>query len=165
LTINDRIYEAESVPEAEPLLWVLRDDLGLTGTKPGCDTGRCGSCTVLLDGRPAPACTTPAGEAAGREIRTIEGLATGVAGADGPLHPIQTAFLEEQAFQCGWCASGQILTTVALLGEHPDPTEEQVVEAMGDVLCRCGAYPRIRAAVRRAAASLGTAPVVGGGAR
>ncbi|MGF1473761.1 MAG: (2Fe-2S)-binding protein [Rubrobacteraceae bacterium] len=151
LTINDRVYEV-SVPGDEPLLWVLRDDLGLTGTKPGCEAGVCGYCTVLVGGRPVPACQTPAGEAVGKGIRTIDGLAATDSGGEERLHPVQQAFLEEQALQCGWCAAGQVLAAVALLDRIPRPSREQVDEAMGAVHCRCGSYPRIRAAVNRAAA-------------
>lgn len=151
LTVNGRTLDV-SAPESEPLLWVLRDDLGLTGTKPGCDVGACGSCTVLIEGRPTFACRTPVGEAIGHEIRTIEGLAAQSPSGDERLHPVQQAFLDEQALQCGWCAAGQLLTAAALLETRPDPTEGQIIEAMDTALCRCGTYSRIKAAVVRAAA-------------
>jgi len=129
------------------LLSVLRDELGLTGTKFGCGEGECRACTVLLDGKPVHSCLTPVGETAGKKITTIEGLAE-----DGRLHPVQQAFLDEEALQCGYCTSGMIMTAVALLREHPDPNEQTIREFMQGNLCRCGTYPRIVDAVRRAAA-------------
>lgn len=131
-----------------PLLDVLREDLGLTGTKYGCGEGQCRSCTVLIDGRPEMSCLMPVSRAAGRNIVTIEGLADGEA-----LHPVQQAFLDEGAMQCGYCVPGMILTAVALLESNPEPSREQIVAAMNGNLCRCCGYPRIIAAVQRAAAS------------
>jgi aerobic-type carbon monoxide dehydrogenase small subunit (CoxS/CutS family) len=134
---------------AEPLVWALRD-LGFLGTKPGCGIGVCGVCTVLLDGRPTRSCITSTGDAVGHDILTIEGLARA---DEHRLHPVQQAFVELGAPQCGWCMSGQVLTAVALLAAHPDPTDDEIDDAMSDVLCRCGAYGRIRAAIRAASAT------------
>jgi aerobic-type carbon monoxide dehydrogenase small subunit (CoxS/CutS family) len=136
---------------SRPLLDVLREDLELTGTKFGCGEGQCRACTVLLDGKPTPSCLTPVSNAAGRKITTIEGLER-----NGTLHPVQQAFLDEEAMQCGYCTSGMILTAAALLERTPEPTDAQIVEGMNDNLCRCCGYPRILAAVRRAANALST---------
>jgi isoquinoline 1-oxidoreductase alpha subunit len=149
LTINGRALEA-SVPPNEALLWVLRDDLGLTGTKPGCGSGVCGLCTVLVDGRPVHSCRTLVRDVAGQEIRTVEGLAGSDADGREALHPVQRAFLELQVPQCGWCTPGQLVTAAAFLDEHPDPSDEEIVSALDGVLCRCGSYPRVVGAVRRA---------------
>lgn len=130
-----------------PLLWALRDELDLTGSKYGCGVGACGACTVLLDGAPVRSCSVPVGTlAAGAAVTTIEGLAS-----DGALHRVQEAWIEHQAPQCGYCQSGQIMAAVALLSVHPQPTDEQIDEAMTNI-CRCGSYPRIRAAIHAAAA-------------
>ncbi len=129
-----------------PLLDVLREDLNLTGTKYGCGEGRCGACTVLIDGKRAHACLTPVAAAEGKAITTIEGLAR-----DGTLHPVQEAFLAEEALQCGYCTPGMILATVALLDVHPHPTDQQILEWMDGNLCRCNGYTQILRAVRRAA--------------
>lgn len=129
-----------------PLLEVLREDLKLTGTKYGCGEGQCRACTVIVDGRPMISCVTPVRAAAGRRIVTIEGLGNGER-----LHRVQQAFVHEGALQCGYCTPGMILRTVALLEAHPKPTEAQIVEALDGNLCRCCGYPRIVAAVRRAA--------------
>lgn len=134
------------LPEDTPLLWALRDGLGLTGSKYGCGVGLCGACTVHLDGVAVPACQIPVGQAAGRAVTTIEGLA-----GDGG-HPVQRAWLAEQVPQCGWCQSGQIMTAAALLAATPRPTNDEVDAAMRPVLCRCGTYPRVRRAIARAAA-------------
>src|SRR5215472_3525505 len=128
------------------LLGALRDELGLTGTKYGCGEGSCGACTILLDGEPARACQLRAGEVAGRAVTTIEGLAR-----DGRLHPVQRAFVELGAMQCGFCVPGMVLTTTALLARSPDPDEAEARTALSGNLCRCCAYPRILRAVRRAA--------------
>jgi aerobic-type carbon monoxide dehydrogenase small subunit (CoxS/CutS family) len=128
------------------LLGVLRDDLDLTGTKYGCGEAQCGACTVLVDGQPVRSCVTPLRAAAGKQVTTIEGLER-----SGRLHPLQQAFLEADALQCGYCTPGMILSGVALLTRSPRPSEAEIVRAMGGNLCRCGAYPRIVAAVRRAA--------------
>jgi len=149
LQINDQTYTVPDSPN-RLLLWVLRDELGLTGTKFGCGAGICGSCTVHLDGVASRSCLIPLNAVEGRAIRTIEGLA--VPGNDGPrLHPIQQAWLDEQVPQCGWCQSGQIMTAAAFLHATPNPTEAQVVEAMSGNYCRCGTYARIKRAVLRAA--------------
>lgn len=130
----------------ETLLSVLRNRLNLTGTKYGCGEGQCGACTVLLDGRATRSCLVSVTSAANAKISTIEGLEQ-----NGKLSPVQQAFLEEGAFQCGYCTSGMIVTATSLLQERHNPTEEQIVEAMEGNLCRCGTYPRILAAVKRAA--------------
>lgn len=131
--------------EDEPLLWVLRNGLGLTGTKFGCGEGQCGACTVLLNGRPARSCLTPASAAVGAKIVTIEGLEQ-----HGSLSPVQQAFLDEGAYQCGYCTSGMIIAATGLLHDHPHPSEEQILDGMNGNICRCGTYPRIVAAIRRA---------------
>jgi aerobic-type carbon monoxide dehydrogenase small subunit (CoxS/CutS family) len=132
--------------EDEPLLWVLRNGLGLTGTKFGCGEGQCGACTVLLNGRPTRSCLTPASAAVGAKVVTIEGLEQ-----HGALSPVQQAFLDEGAYQCGYCTSGMIMAATGLLHEHPHPSEDQILDAMNGNICRCGTYPRILAAIRRAA--------------
>jgi aerobic-type carbon monoxide dehydrogenase small subunit (CoxS/CutS family) len=136
------------VPDDVPLLWVLREELGLTGTKFGCGAALCGACTVHIDGQPARACVTPVREAAGRSVLTIEGL-----GAGG-LHALQKAWVAENVPQCGYCQPGQIMSTVALLRAKPEPTDDDIDAALSANLCRCGTYPRIRRAVHRAAADL-----------
>ena len=128
-----------------PLLWVLRDALGLTGTKFGCGLGQCGACTVHIDGAAARSCTTAASAAAGKKITTIEGLSAGSA------HPLQQAWVEEQVPQCGYCQSGQIMSAAALLARTPRPTDAQIDTAMAGNICRCGTYQRIRRAIHRAA--------------
>jgi aerobic-type carbon monoxide dehydrogenase small subunit (CoxS/CutS family) len=128
-----------------PLLDVLREDLGLTGTKYGCGQGDCGACTVLLDGKPVRSCITPAGDANGKAVRTIEGIA-----ADGALHPVQQAFLDQQAMQCGYCVPGQIMTAVAFCESRPKASKGEIVDAMRENLCRCCNYPNILAAVEQA---------------
>jgi aerobic-type carbon monoxide dehydrogenase small subunit (CoxS/CutS family) len=148
LNVNGRVRQVQAAQD-EPLLWVLRNKLGLTGTKYGCGEGQCGACTVLLDGRPTRSCLTPAVAAAGAKITTIEGLEQ-----NGRLSPVQEAFLEEGAFQCAYCTSGMVLAATALLAEKPHPSEDEIVEAMNGNMCRCGTYPRIVAAVRRASLSV-----------
>lgn len=128
-----------------PLLWVLRDHLGLTGTKYGCGIAQCGSCTVHVDGDPVRACVTPVSRAEGREVTTVEGLS-----ADRS-HPLQRAWIAEEVPQCGYCQSGQLMTAAALLERNPSPTDDEIDRALAGVLCRCGTYNRIRQAVRRAA--------------
>ena len=128
------------------LLSVLRDDLGLTGSKYGCGEGQCGACTVLLDGSPARSCKTPVGAASGKQITTIEGL-----GHDGKLHPVQEAFLQFGAMQCAYCTSGMIMAGVGLLQRNSEPTEREIIRAMEGNICRCGTYPRIIAAIQQAA--------------
>jgi isoquinoline 1-oxidoreductase alpha subunit len=144
LTINGRAH-AVDVDPGTPLLWVLRETLGLTGTKYGCGAGLCGSCTVLIEGEPARSCQITAVQAEGRSITTIEGLS---AAGD---HPLQQAWLAEQVPQCGYCQSGQILVAAALLAKNPDPSDADIDRALSASLCRCGTYPRIRRAIHRAA--------------
>ncbi len=145
LNINNKTVTVADNPSM-PLLWVLRDELGLTGTKFGCGVGICGACTVHVDGVATRACITPVETVVGKEIRTIEGLAQG-----GELHPVQQAFIEGQVPQCGWCMSGQIMTAVSFIETTPNPTPEQIVAAMGNNYCRCGCYTRIYTAVAKAA--------------
>jgi aerobic-type carbon monoxide dehydrogenase small subunit (CoxS/CutS family) len=133
-----------------PLLDVLREDLGLTGTKYGCGEGQCGSCTVLIDGRAEHSCQTSVGSVAGRPILTIEGLVT-----NGQLHPVQQAFLDENAMQCGYCTPGMIMGTVALLNQRPNPSHDEILSSMGGHICRCCGYSRILRAIQRAAAAGG----------
>lgn len=128
-----------------PLLWVLRDALKLTGTKYGCGIAICGACVVLVDGKPVRSCTTPISAVQGRDITTIEGLSS------DNSHPVQQAWIAEEVPQCGYCQSGQILTVAALLARNPNPDETEIQDAMSGVLCRCGTYPRIRTAIKRAA--------------
>jgi len=144
LNINGR-NQRVSAPAEETLLSVLRNRLDLTGAKYGCGEGQCGACTVLLDGRAARSCITPVSAAAGASIVTIEGLER-----DGKLTPVQQAFLEEGAFQCGYCTSGMIMQATSLLSETSEATEEQIVSGMNGNICRCGTYPRIVQAVRMA---------------
>src|SRR5262245_14934966 len=145
LKVNGAAAEVD-VPEDTPLLWVIREELGLTGTKFGCGRALCGACTVLVGGKPRRSCVTAAGDAAGAELTTIEGLATG-----NTLHAVQRAWLEENVPQCGYCQSGQILSAVALLAARPAPSDEDIDAVMSANLCRCGTYPRIRRAIVRAA--------------
>ena len=134
---------------ARPLLDVLREELHLTGTKYGCGEGQCGACTVLIDGRRALSCVTPVGQVDGKKITTIEGFADG-----DSLHPIQQAFLDEGAIQCGYCTPGMILSAAALLKNNPKPTDEQIKEGMNGNICRCNGYTKIINAVRRAASQM-----------
>ena len=145
LRINGKTVRVDADRD-RPLLGVLRDDLGLTGSKYGCGEGRCGACTVLLDGQPVRSCTTKLGAVAAREITTIEGLER-----DGKLHPLQQAFLDAGAMQCAYCTSGMIVAGVGLLRQNPDPSRQEIVEYMDGNICRCGTYPRIIAAIRMAA--------------
>src|SRR6056297_3540904 len=148
LRINGTVHEVD-VEDDMPLLWVLRDELGLTGTKYGCGIAQCGACTVHLDGVAVRSCQVTAAEADGAEVTTIEGLGT----PDAP-HPVQQAWIETQVAQCGYCQSGQIMQAAALLADTPDPTDDEIDSAMAGNLCRCGTYPRIRAAIRLAARKL-----------
>ena len=141
---------AVDVDPSETLLDVLRDELGLTGTKYGCGEGRCGACMVLMGSHAVASCTIPAQSADGAKITTIEGLEH-----DGRLHPVQQAFLDEQAFQCAYCTSGMVMASVALLRANPQPSLEEIARGLETNVCRCGTYPRIIAAVRRAAAAGG----------
>ena len=144
LLVNGNLYSIDVDPET-PLLWTLRDILGLTGTKYGCGKGLCGSCTVHLDGEPARSCTFPVTNAVGREITTIEGL------SQDRSHSIQQAWIAENVSQCGYCQPGQIMTAAALLAKIPNPSDEDINNAMSGTLCRCGTYQRIRKAIHRAA--------------
>ncbi len=144
LNINGKMVSLEAEAEL-PLLWALRDLLGLTGTKYSCGVGLCGTCTVLIDGQPTRSCLTPVSSVAGKAILTIEGLSREI------THPLQQAWLDEQVTQCGYCQPGQILTAAALLEKTPKPTDAEIDAAMSGVLCRCGTYPRIRRAIQRVA--------------
>jgi isoquinoline 1-oxidoreductase alpha subunit len=146
LNINGASHTTEVEPET-PLLWVLRDNLGLTGTKFGCGISQCGVCTVHIDGQAAKSCAVAASAAVGKRITTIEGL-----GAGGKPHPVQTAWIDVGVPQCGYCQSGQIMAAAALLAKRPNPTDQEIDAAMAGNLCRCGTYLRIRQGVHRAAA-------------
>jgi isoquinoline 1-oxidoreductase alpha subunit len=145
-TVNGQ-EQTVDVDSSAMLLWVLRDDLELTGTKFGCGMSECGACTVHVDGAPVRSCITPLSSVAGKNVTTIEGLAP----AEGELHPLQAAWIEAQVPQCGYCQSGQIMSAAALLETTPNPTESQIREAMNGNLCRCGTYPRIIKAIQIAA--------------
>ena len=144
LKVNGKDHEF-SAPDDMPLLWVLRDVLGLTGTKFGCGMAQCGACTVHLDGKATRSCVLPVSAVGSRAVTTIEGLS-----ADGQ-HPVQRAWVEEDVVQCGYCQPGQIMTTAALLSVRPHPTDAEIDAALSANICRCGTYQRIRAAVHRAA--------------
>jgi len=150
LSVNGESREVDLDP-ATPLLWALRDGLQLTGTKYSCGIAECGACLVLVDGKPVHSCVTPLSAVANKRITTIEGL------SPDRSHPVQRAWIEEEVPQCGYCQSGQILAASALLKQHPQPTDADIDEAMQGVLCRCGTYPRIRKAIKRAAQLAGTA--------
>lgn len=152
LRINGRTVEL-AVDGRAPLLAVLRNDLGLNGPKHGCGLGECGACTVLVDGVAARSCAMPLAGVAGRELTTLEGLA-----CDGRLHPVQQAFVDTQAAQCGYCLNGMVMTTVALLRREPNPTDAQARAALSHNLCRCGTHLEILAAVQRAARLAAAAP-------
>jgi len=149
LKVNGQTHTLDIEPEM-PLLWALRDEIGLTGTKFGCGIAQCGACTVHVDGEATRSCGIVVSDVAGKSITTIEGLETG-----GQLHPLQQAFLEAGAMQCGFCTAGMIVAGAGLLRRNPDPEEAEIRKAMEGNVCRCGTYPRIVAAVR-AAAALGT---------
>lgn len=146
LIVNGKERSVDVDPSM-PLLWVLREQLKLNGTKFGCGIAQCGACTVHLDGMPVRSCSTPVAAADGAEITTIEG----VGNDDGTRHAVQAAWIEHQVPQCGYCQSGQIMSAVALLRDNPDPTDEDIDAAMSGNICRCGAYGRIRAAIKTAA--------------
>ena len=148
LTINGKSYEVD-VEDDMPLLWVLRDEIGLKGTKYGCGVAQCGACTVHMDGSAVRSCQVSAQSAAGSDIVTIEGL-----GTPDLMHKVQEAWVENQVAQCGYCQSGQIMQAASLLEMNDNPTDEEIDVVMGGNLCRCGTYPRIRAAVHSAAAKL-----------
>jgi len=145
LEINGAEHEIDS-PSSATLLSVIREKVGLTGTKYGCGEGQCGACTVLLDGESTRSCMTPVRGAVGKQIRTVEGLAP-----NGDLHPVQQAFLAEEALQCGYCTPGMIMSAVALLETNSNPKRENIIEFMNGNVCRCGTYPRIVRAIERAA--------------
>ena len=144
LNINGENRDVEAVPNT-PLLWVLRDNLGLTGTKYGCGVAQCGACTVHLDGTAVRSCSTPVSTVGNKKVTTIEGLAT----AD-TLHPVQQAWMQENVPQCGYCQSGQIMSAVALIEKNPTPSDSDIEAAMSGNICRCGTYERIRKAIKRA---------------
>ncbi len=150
LRVNQQQHTVD-VPEDMPLLWVLRDVIGLTGTKYSCGIGLCGTCTVHVSGEPLRACTVPIANVSQQEITTIEGLAA------KKLHPVQQAWLDEQVAQCGYCQPGQVMSAVALLKKIPNPTDTQIDQYMASNLCRCGTYLRIRRAIHRAAKLLNNA--------
>jgi isoquinoline 1-oxidoreductase alpha subunit len=145
LNVNGKQHELDVAPDT-PLLWVIRENIGLTGTKFGCGISQCGACTVHLNGAPVRSCITPVASAQGAIITTIEGIASG-----GELHPVQQAWIEEQVPQCGYCQSGQIMSAVALLREKPNPTDEDIDSAMSGNVCRCGMYSRIKKGIKRVA--------------
>lgn len=160
LTVNGREHEVVLVRDDTPLLWVLRDHLGLVGTKFGCGIAQCGACTVHIDGEPAFACSTPAAAAEGRQVTTIEGLAEGDA-----LHPLQQVWIDQDVAQCGYCQTGQIMRAAALLGRNANPSADEIDQAMAPNLCRCGTYNRIRAAVAAAAGASAAGSAAAGGNR
>ena len=148
LTINGERHEL-NVDPGTPLLWVIREQLTLTGTKFGCGMAQCGACTVHLNGTPIRSCVTPVSVADQQEVTTIEGLAT-----NGELHPLQQAWIDEQVPQCGYCQSGQIMSAAALLATNPNPSDADIDLAMDGNVCRCGTYSRIRKSIKRAAGTL-----------
>lgn len=155
LLVNGRHSRVAVEPE-RPLLWVLRNELNLTGAKYGCGEGQCGACTVLIDGAAHRSCITPVGSVAGKKITTIEGLASG-----GALHPLQEAFLQCDAMQCGYCTPGMIMSSVALLHEKPAPSASDIKQALEGNICRCGTYNKIIAAVQNAAGNTSAEAKVG----
>jgi aerobic-type carbon monoxide dehydrogenase small subunit (CoxS/CutS family) len=148
LLINEQSFSVDAEPD-ENLLSVLRDELDLTGTKYGCGEGQCGACTVLIDGRALRSCVTPMSSASGKSITTVEGLAK-----ENRLHPVQQAFLDEAAMQCAYCTSGMIMSAVSLLNHRQNPSDAEILQFMQGNICRCGTYPRIVAAVRRASSAI-----------
>lgn len=144
ISVNSKEYTVDAEPDM-PMLWVLRDKLGLTGTKFGCGTGVCGACTIHMNGEAVRSCLTPLSEAEQSKITTIEGLSS------DRSHPVQQAWIAEQVPQCGYCQSGQIMEAAALLAKNPNPTDEEIDVLMEAILCRCGTYQRIRKAIHRAA--------------
>jgi isoquinoline 1-oxidoreductase subunit alpha len=147
LKVNGKEHVVDDVDPSTPLLWVLRDHLGLVGTKYGCGVAQCGACTVHLNGEPARSCSVPVAAVAGQAVTTIEGLA----GKDGTLHPLQSAWIEHDVAQCGYCQAGQIMSAAALLKRTPSPSDADIDAAMTGNLCRCGTYVRIRKAIKSAA--------------
>ena len=153
LNINGAPVEVAAEP-GDLLLWVLRDELGLIGTRFGCGAGICGACTVHVDGAATRACITPLAAVEGKQIRTVEGLAAQADDGTLTLHPLQEAFIAEQVPQCGWCMSGQMMTAAAFLAQNPSPSEDEIIEAMSNNYCRCGCYARIKRAVASAAVQM-----------
>ena len=153
LSVNGKEQVVEDIDSSTPLLWVLRDSLGLVGTKFGCGGGFCGACTVHVDGEPVRSCSTTAASVVGRAITTIEGLAN----EDGTLHPLQEAWIEHDVPQCGYCQAGQLMNAAALLNTNTTPSDADVDQAMAGNLCRCGTYNRIRQAIHTAARKGGRA--------
>jgi isoquinoline 1-oxidoreductase alpha subunit len=147
LDVNGEKHFVEGAEEETPLLWVLRDTLGLVGTKYGCGIAACGACTVHMDGIAVRSCSFPVSATEGQQIKTIEGLMA----EDGSLHPLQKAWIEEDVAQCGYCQAGQMMSAAALLAENPNPNDQEIDDALEGNICRCGTYNRIRAAVRLAA--------------
>lgn len=152
IEVNGKRY-AVGYPPDTPLLFVLRDELGLTGTKYGCGEGQCGACTVLLAGAPRRSCQVPLSAAAGKPVTTIEGLEK-----DGKLHPVQQAFLDAGAFQCAYCTSGMVMSSVGLLETNANPSQEEIVRFLQGHVCRCGTHPRVIEAVEQAAKMIGERP-------
>jgi isoquinoline 1-oxidoreductase alpha subunit len=152
ININGQSHQVDA-PDDMPLLWAIRDIVGLTGTKFGCGIAQCGACTVHVDGAPIRSCVTPVQTVAERQITTIEGVSS--AGSD--LHPVQQAWIDEQVPQCGYCQSGQIMAAVALLESNSTPNDEDIDSAMSGNICRCGTYPRIRKGIKRAALAINAA--------
>jgi isoquinoline 1-oxidoreductase alpha subunit len=150
LNVNGRSHDLGDIDPSTPLLWVLRDTLGLVGTKYGCGISQCSACTVHLDGAPMQSCRLPVQSVAERSITTIEGIAAD----DGSLHPVQQAWIDEDVAQCGYCQAGQIMSAVALLESTPQPTDQDIDSAMSRNICRCGTYNRIRKAIHVAAGTM-----------
>jgi isoquinoline 1-oxidoreductase alpha subunit len=148
LTVNGQLRDID-VEDDMPLLWVLRDELGITGVKYGCGVAQCGACTVHMDGVAVRSCQIWAADAVGADVKTIEGL-----GTPDAMHALQEAWVEHQVAQCGYCQSGQIMQAAELLADHPTPTDNDIDDAMSGNLCRCGTYPRIRAAIKTAATKM-----------
>jgi isoquinoline 1-oxidoreductase subunit alpha len=144
LLINGENRNVEAAPNT-PLLWVLRDNLGLTGTKFGCGVGQCGACTVHIDGASVRSCSTPVSEVGNKKVTTIEGISSGE-----KLHPVQQAWMDENVPQCGYCQTGQIMSAVALIAKNPSPSDNDIEKAMSGNICRCGTYERIRKAIKKA---------------
>ncbi|MGH1471425.1 MAG: (2Fe-2S)-binding protein [Cellvibrionaceae bacterium] len=150
LSVNGKQHTVNDIDPTTPLLWVLRDNVGLVGTKYGCGMAQCGACTVHIDGQPIRSCSMPVSSAEGKELTTIEGLAK-----DGELNPVQQAWVDLDVPQCGYCQAGQIMSATALLEKNPNPTDDDIDAAMSGNYCRCGTYTRIRAAIHTAAKSQG----------
>ena len=155
-SVNGKPVEVDADPST-PLLWVLRDHLGLTGTKYGCGMALCGACTVHIDGEAARSCVAPLSRVQGKKVTTIEGLSADL------THPLQRAWIEEDVPQCGYCQSGQLMSAAVLLREKPQPSDDDIDQAMTGNICRCGTYPRIRRAIHRAAAIVAGSPAKAGG--